>query len=252
MSEIDDLLMAGLKALPAKPGDDAKQSEKKRYSEEMSEGVAAAFAQGLRNRNLRETMPAAALVPAKAGGKALQKRGSERRMSGGLGAKNVDVTFSTGESGLILSISVKTINFADQKTGNYQKNLTNRRGDTLFESTTLHRRFPYAVMAGFMFLDRRAAADQTAKRKSTFANTHTRLRTFTGRDDPAGRPEQYERLYVVLVEASVSTPWFEAYRIGDPKTPISLEDAFGELLEIVAERNPDFYEVVDGKLEKAT
>ncbi len=251
MSDVDDLLIAGLGSLPPKPGDDAKQSEKKGYSENMSEVVAAAFAQALRNRNLRETVPAAAMVPAK-GGRTLQRRGSERRMSGGLGAKNVDVTWSTEESGLLFSISVKTINFADQKTGNYQKNLTNRRGDMLFESTTLHRRFPYAVLAGFVFLDRRAAEDQTAKRKSTFANTHTRLRMFTGRDDPAGRPEQYERIYVVLVEANPAAPWFEAYRVGDPKTPVSFEEVFRELLDIVAERNPDFYEVVDGKLEKAT
>jgi hypothetical protein len=57
---------------------------------------------------------------------------------------------------------------------------------------------------------------------------------------------------VVLVEASPSTPWFEVYRVGDPKAPVSLGEAFAELLEIVVERNPDFYEVVDGKLEKAT
>lgn len=122
----------------------------------------------------------------------------------------------------------------------------------LFESTTLHRRFPYAVLAGFVFLDRRAAKDQTEKRKSTFVNTHTRLRMFTGRNDPAGRPEQYERLYVVLVEANPTEPWFEVYRVGDPKASVSLDDVFRELLDIVAERNPDFYEVVDGKLGKAT
>ena len=40
--------------------------------------------------------------------------------------------------------------------------------------------------------------------------------------------------------------------VGDPKTPVSFEEVFRELLDIVAERNPDFYEVVDGKLEKAT
>jgi hypothetical protein len=249
MSDIDDLLIAGLKSMSPKPGDGAKQSEKKRYSEEMSEVVATAFAQALRTRNLRETLPAAPAVAAKG---SVQRRGSERRMSGGLGAKNVDVTWSTEESGLLLSLSVKTINFADQKTGNYQKNLTNRRGDMLFESTTLHRRFPYAVLAGFIFLDRRAAADQTAKRKSTFLNAHTRLRMFNGRDDPAGRPEQYERLYVALVEADAAAPWYEVYRVGDPKAPISLDEIFGELLDIVVERNPDFYEVVDGKLEKAT
>src|SRR5690554_142151 len=58
-------------------------------------------------------------------------------------AKKVDVTWTTPESGLLLGISVKSISFRDTKTNNYQKNLTNRRGDMLFESTTPHRRFPY-------------------------------------------------------------------------------------------------------------
>jgi hypothetical protein len=57
--------------------------------------------------------------------------GAERRMDGGLGAKKVDVTWATEESGLLLALSVKTINFKDQKTSNYQKNLANRRNDML-------------------------------------------------------------------------------------------------------------------------
>jgi hypothetical protein len=60
---------------------------------------------------------------------------------------------STEESGHLLAISVKPINFVDLRTKNFQKNLTNRRGDMLFESITLHRRFPYAVLAGFLILD---------------------------------------------------------------------------------------------------
>jgi len=106
VSDIDDLLTAELKFLPPKPGDDARQSEKKAYSERMSEAVAIAFGHALRARNLKETMPAA-------GQAGPMKKGSERRMSGGLGAKNVDVTWATEESGLLLSISVKTINFLD-------------------------------------------------------------------------------------------------------------------------------------------
>jgi len=122
----------------------------------------------------------------------------------------------------------------------------------LFELTTLHRRFPYAVLAGFFFLDKGAAADQTGRRKSTFVNAHTRLRMFTGRNDPAGRPEQYERLFIVLVDATPETPLHQVYRVGDHQHPIPLSQALAELLDLLAERNPDFYEVVDGKLEKAT
>jgi hypothetical protein len=150
-----------------------------------------------------------------------------------------------------LSFSIKSINFKDNKTGNFQKNLTNRRGDMLYESTTLHRRFPYAVLAGFIFLDKGAANDGTEKRKSTFLNAHTRFRMFTGRDDPAGRPEQYERLYILLVDAKRDHPWYETYRVGEPTTPVSLEAVFSDLLALIAERNPDFYEVIDGRLEVA-
>ena len=82
---------------------------------------------------------------------ATKSSGAERRMDGGLGAKKVDVTWATEHSGLLLAISIKTVNFRDRKTANFQKNLTNRRNDMLFESTTLHRRFPYAALGGFFF-----------------------------------------------------------------------------------------------------
>src|SRR5262245_14788113 len=119
-------------------------------------------------------------------------------MAGGIGAKKVDVTWATEESGLLLAISIKSINFRDKRSKNFQKNLTNRRGDMLFEAVTLHRRFPYAVLGGFFFFDQAAESDGTTSRKSTFINAHHRFRLFTGRGDPAGRDEQYERLYIVL------------------------------------------------------
>ncbi len=130
-------------------------------------------------------------------------------MAGGLGPKRVDVTWATEESGLLLAISVKSINFMDRKSKAYQKNLTNRRGDMLFESVTLHRRFPYAVLAGFLILDKGATEDDTSQRKSTFENAHARLELFTGRDDPAGRDEQYERLFVCVFDPNQFAPGFE-------------------------------------------
>ena len=55
-------------------------------------------------------------------------------MSGGIGTKKVDVTWATEESGLLLAISVKCLTAKDPKTGNYHKNLINRRGDMLGEA----------------------------------------------------------------------------------------------------------------------
>jgi hypothetical protein len=169
-------------------------------------------------------------------------------MAGGIGAKKVDVTWATEEAGLLLGVSIKTINFRDSRTKNFQKNLTNRRGDMLFEAVTLHRRFPYAVLGGFFFLDHGASNDGTVRRRSTFLNAHTRLRLFTGRDDPGGRDEQYERLYIVLLDASSSHAKFTATLVGEPNTPVSLSQALSELLEVTAIRNPDFYDYANGGL----
>lgn len=240
MARVDDLLHAGLKSLPPKPGDDASQSTKKRYSEQVSQAIAVALAQELRDRGLTESRPS---PPGE-----FDRSGAERRMAGGIGAKKVDVTWATEESGLLLAISVKTVNFRDSRTKNYQKNLINRRGDMLIEAVTLHRRFPYAVLAGFFFLDAGSATDGTNGRRSTFLNAHPRLKLFTGRADPSGRDEQFEGLYLFLLEASPEKASVQAFEVGKPEQPVDLEKIFDHLIELVAERNPDFYEAVDGKL----
>lgn len=244
MARIDDLLSEALKLLPAKPDDNAPQAEKKRYSELVSQKVAIAIADELRKRGLQEARPA--------GEGELGGSGAERRMAGGLGAKKVDVTWATEESGLLLGISVKTINFRDKKTQNFQKNLVNRRGDMLMEAVTLHRRFPYAVLAGFFFLDKGAKTDGTTKRRSTLLNAHMRLQLFNGRSDPAGREEQFERFYLLVLDASPDAVDIEAFNVGDPENPVPLEKILDDLLRLVAQRNPDFYEFNDGVLERAT
>jgi hypothetical protein len=243
MAGINDLLEAALKSLPAKPDDTAPASVKKRYSEQVSNAVAPAFAEELRQRGLSTARPAPPGV--------VGLSGAERRMAGAIGAKKVDVTWATEESGLLLALSIKSINFRDNRTGNFQKNLTNRRGDLLYEAVTLHRRFPYAVLGGLLFLDRGAAYDDTSSRHSTFINADRRLRLFDGRNDPAGRDEQYERLYVTLLDATPFSAWWETYRVGRPTEPIALKGALDDMITLVAERNPDFYAADAGVLRSA-
>jgi hypothetical protein len=240
VARIDELLEAQLKTIGPKPADTADQAQKKRYSERISEVVALALGQELRHRGMREARPA---TPGE-----LDSSGAERRMAGGIGAKKVDVTWATEESGLLLGISVKSINFRDKRTKNFQKNLTNRRGDMLMEAVTLHRRFPYAVLAGLFFLDQGAEHDQTRMRRSTFSNAHARMRLFTGRGDPAGRDEQYERLYLVLLDLNETRIGLRAFEVGKPAEEVPMDRILNQLLDLVAERNPDFYEVLDGKL----
>lgn len=229
-----------MKSAGDKPADTSAASVKKGYSETISNVVAQAIAEELRHRGLAGARPA---PPGE-----FDSSGAARRMAGGIGAKKVDVTWATEEAGLLLGISIKTINFRDKRTKNFQKNLTNRRGDMLFEAVTLHRRFPYAVLGGLFFLDHGAASDDTARRRSTFLNAHTRLRLFAGRDDPAGRDEQYERLYILLLDASSTHANLQAFLVGEPDKPVPITQALDELLEVTAIRNPDFYEYRDGEL----
>jgi hypothetical protein len=240
VARIDDLLEAALKSTGDKPLDAARAPEKKAYSEKISNVVALAVAEELRERGLNGARPA---PPGE-----LDTSGAERRMAGGIGAKKVDVTWATEEAGLLLGISIKTINFRDSRSRNFQKNLTNRRGDMLFEAVTLHRRFPYAVLGGLFFLDHRAASDGTDRRRSTFLNAHSRLRLFTGREDPGGRDEQYERLYVVLLDAASGHASVKAYLVGEPEKEVAMEEALNGLLKVTAIRNPDFYEYEGGRL----
>lgn len=112
----------------------------------------------------------------------------------------------------------------------------------LIEAVTLHRRFPYAVLMGLLFLDKDARTDDTPRRRSTFENAFPRLRLFTGRSDPSGRDEQYERLYLLLVDANPFNPKLEVYHVSDPSTPVALDDMMCQAIELVAERNFDLYE----------
>lgn len=239
MPSADDLILAGLKSLRAK---NTYAAAKKNYSQDMSNVLALALGQAARDRGMDGARPA--------GPGAVGASGVERRLAGGIGSKKVDVSWATEESGLIFGGSIKTINWRDGSSGNFQKNLTNRRGEMLFESVTLHRRFPFAVLGGFMFLDKDARNDGTQRRNSTFDNAFPKLRLFTGREDVAGREEQFERYYITLVDANPYAPTFDCYRADDPRTVRTFESVFDDLVELIAERNFDEYEVHGGRLRK--
>ena len=88
------------------------------------------------------------------------------------------------------------------------------------------------------------AADGSAQRSSTFRNAHRAFRIFTGRSDPAGRDEQYERFYFGLVKATPFHANVTFTLAGEPDQPVTLDHALDALLRLVVERDPDFYTVL--------
>jgi len=74
------------------------------------------------------------------------------------------------------------------------------------------------------------------------------LQLFTGRDDPAGRDEQFEKMYLLLLEASPTACTIRTFEVGNPHDEVPLETVIDELVGRVAFRNPDFYEYREGRL----
>jgi hypothetical protein len=244
VARVDDLLIEAIKAAGPKPDDSEPQAVKGPYSNRISNTLARAIAEELRQRGMTGHPPRAARRS-----RCLWRRAQvgwwHRRQKGRrhLGHRGIRAT-----TGLL----VKTIMFRDLATGQYQENLINRRGDLLIESTTLHRRFPYAVVAGFLFLDIGAASDCTPRRNSTFENAFPRLRLFTRRGDPEGREEQFERLYLLLVDANQFAPKLMCCEVNNRESEVELETAFDELIDLLAERNFDLYEAVgDGAIRRS-
>ncbi|TQM43927.1 hypothetical protein [Pseudonocardia cypriaca] len=65
------------------------------------------------------------------------------------------------------------------------------------------------------------------------------------------REEQFERLYLLLVDSNQFAPKITCYEVNDRYTEVDLETAFDEIVELAAERNFDTYESVgDGTIRK--
>lgn len=233
-------LREAIKLAGSRPGLSASRAEKKHYSELVSKELALAVASELRKRGLKEVAPKISSE---------KSEGSEKRISGGLGDKKVDVTYATDRAGLVLAISIKTISFPDATTRNYQKNLQNRKADMAFEVTTLHKRFPYAVVGGLFFLYDDARHDNVGQaRISTFDRAHQVFKIFNRRAGHRNEEAKFEFLSVGLYRSD--PPAYGLFEAGNPKKRITLDFFLNEILALVAERNPEQFVFLKGHLYK--
>lgn len=218
----------------ARPADDGPSGQKRAYGTKLARELAGSVGRRLYELGVPDPRP-----------NPVTDQTGERRFAGGIGAKKVDVSMATEEAGLILGISLKGIYFPDITrlrrggTEYFAKNLTNRKGDLLAEATTLHKRFPYAVLGGLFLLDRRAGDDDTEGRLSTYSRAHQMFKAFVGRDSPGEPDENFEALAIGLFD---TTPSYEIAWAGEPENPITLDEYLETLLVRVAEYNSDHFE----------
>lgn len=220
-------LLDAVKAVGPMPPDDAKAPVKKRYSEQLSAALAVEVAEGL------GTVGFPGCVPVRGGA-------GEKTFHGGLGPKQVDVSYSDEQHGLMLAVSIKTIGCPP-----YGKNLTNRFYDLCPEAISLHMRFPYAVVCALFGLPLGANEDLTPRRKvTTFRRGMKLLSTISERGDHAGPPEKFENTTMILYQPVTDggeEPWL---KLIDTTTgnELSEEEYFLLLRRLFDERNPHMTE----------
>lgn len=218
MSLLDAVIAAGIR-----PADDVPQAQKKRYSELLSSHLAQEVADGLRNVGFTEIKPTRGGV-------------GEKEFQGGLGPKKVDVSYSDERHGLLLAVSIKSINFAP-----FGKNLKNRFGDLLTEAITLHLRFPYSIVCMLFAFPVAADNDVTKGRTiSTFQRAIKLFATVSGRKDYTDPGEKFENVAMMLFQPTKGTspkPWVKLFDAQNGEE-ISEKDYYLLLRQIYNNRNP--------------
>jgi hypothetical protein len=129
-------------------------------------------------------------------------RGHERRQQGAGGLKKLDVTYATVQAGLRLSISIKTINFKDEKTKRFTKNVKRVDGELRAEASDCHRYNPYALLAGIVFFPLDASIDGTAGR-SSLKHGWDVFRRRSGRKTNQDDPSLFELIFLAVYGTSI-------------------------------------------------
>ncbi len=171
------------------------RAQKKNWSERLSRELAVHVAQGLRELKFRGVLP----EPDPANPSRVAGHESRARTSKGI--KKLDVNYSTPELGLALGVSIKTLNFRDEKSRRYTKNFTRIDNELRAEAMDYHERQPYAVMIGLVFLPLDSCTDGVARsatkpNPSSFAQSIRVFRNRAARVKPSDSPEKFERIFV--------------------------------------------------------
>lgn len=179
---------------------DQDRADKKNYAERLSRELALLVA-----GRLRKAFPLARVTPLSDGS------GQEFRIGGSLDAKKTDVAVWDDRAGLVLGVSIKTITARDSKTQRYTKNVLRNDMELRDEADKLHRRQPWAVLAGLVFLPEDSAWDGRAEgTQSSFSHAVFSFRKRTGRTGTdASRFDLFEQLYIGLFDAAGRVVFFD-------------------------------------------
>lgn len=125
---------------------------------------------------------------------------AKRSASSVRGAKQLDVNFSTPATGLALGISLKSVHIReDTGARRYTHNKKRNEEELRIEASGYHKRQPYAVMIGVLFLPFDGCTDGKTG-ASSFGSWVRHLRPYAGRISPKDDEDRFEKIYIGLYE----------------------------------------------------
>lgn len=149
------------------------------------------------------------------------------------GKKQLDVNFSTPRIGLALGISLKSVHLRDIRgSERYTHNRKRNEEELRIEATGYHKRQPYAVMVGVLFLPFDSCDDGKKDYPSSFGSWVRHLRPYAGREEPEDEKDKFEEIYIALYEPDGTDMRFfdvqwDPPRQGRPKRMLT----YGEFLD---------------------
>jgi len=207
------VLSQALQAAGRRPSDTAKPAEKNQYAVKFAERMAHLIADDLHPRL-----------------KGIQA--TTKRSAGSVtGTKQLDINFSTPELGLQLGISLKSVHIRESSGGQrYTHNMKRNEEELRIEAAGYHKRQPYAVMIGVLFLPFDSCTDGKKKNSSSFGSWVRHLRPYTGRSTAHDELDRLERIYVALYETDGSNLTFFDVETDPPKNarPTSVGDLLAQ------------------------
>lgn len=120
----------------------------------------------------------------------------ESRSASASGLKKLDVNYSNPQLGLGLGVSIKTVNFKDETTNRYTKNIKRLDGELRAEAQDYHVRQPYAVLAGLIFFPEEAAHDSSTK--SSLRHAWEVFERRGGRKSTSNEASLFEKIWICV------------------------------------------------------
>ena len=143
---------------------------------------------------------------------------TKRSAAAAHGRKQLDVNFSTPDLGLALGISLKSVHIRDAGSATrYTHNMKRNEEELRIEASGYHKRQPYAVMIGVLFLPFDSCADGKKDNSSSFGSFVRKLRPYAGRTGPHDEPDKFERIFVAVYDPKGSEMKFFDIEQAPPK-----------------------------------